>query len=197
MSSTEPVAEPDPRVARSTTAIIAATVELLLEGGVHATTVDAIAERAGVSKATLYRHWETRQQLILDALTTLKPAPTPPGTGSLRGDLVAIAEGLVAHMGTPAASIFCSMSGAAEHDLELAELRSVFASARGETLRWLATDAVDRGELPADLDVDLFVASLIGPVFYLRLARGECAPAHWPEALVDRALASFGATPAE
>ena len=182
----------DPRIARSRAAIVEAAVALLLEGGVHATSVDAIVERAGVSKATLYRHWETRQQLILDALATLKPVPERPGTGSLRGDLVELTTQLVDHLSSPAASVFCSMSGAAEHDTEMAELRDTFATARSQTIRGIVADAIDAGDLPADLDVELFVASIIGPFFYMRLARGETVPRGWPEALVDAALAAHG-----
>lgn len=180
----------DPRIARSRAAILGATRDLLLEGGLHDISVDAIAERAGASKATLYRHWDTRQALVLEALDDMKARHDVPDTGSLRDDLVAMLDQLVGHVASPAASVFASLVGAAEHDPELAEMRQAFARARSEPMRGLIARGIERGELPADVDVELLLASLVGPIFYLRLARDETVPAHWPAALVEGALAA-------
>jgi AcrR family transcriptional regulator len=180
----------DPRVARSRVAIIDATIGLLLEGGIDDLSVDAIAERAGVSKATIYRHWETRQHLIMDALATMKRGVEAPDTGSLRGDLLALLEAVAAHLASPAGSVYCSLSGAAEHDPELAVMRREFAAERGEVMRTILRRAIERDELPADVDIELMLARLVGPLFYLRMARGELIPDHWPEHLVDAALAA-------
>jgi AcrR family transcriptional regulator len=183
----------DPRVARSRTSILHATMDLLLEGGIHAVSVDAIAERAGVSKATLYRHWDTRHAIILDALTAMKAGPELPDTGSARGDLVALVRQVADHAASPALAVFGSLVGASEHDPELAEMRAAFAQARSEPMRRLLARWIERGDLPADLDVELFLASVVGPIFYMRLARGELTPPHWPERLVDAALAAHRA----
>lgn len=182
----------DPRVARSRVAVLNATIDLLLEGGIHAVSVDAIAERAGVSKATLYRHWDTRHAIIIEALDHMKARHDLPDTGSLRDDLVALVGQVCAHVATPAASVFASLVGASEHDAELAEMRRSFARARSEPMRTLIARGIERGELPADVDVELFLASLVGPLFYMRLARGEVPPESWPERLVDAALAAHG-----
>lgn len=165
-------------------------MDLLLEGGIHAVSVDAIAERAGVSKATIYRHWETRTDIVLDALTAMKAGPELPDTGSARGDLVALVRQVAEHAASPALAVFGSLVGAAEHDLELAEMRAAFAQARSAPMRQLIARWIERGELPDDLDVELFLASVIGPVFYMRLARGELMPDGWSERLVDAALAA-------
>jgi AcrR family transcriptional regulator len=180
----------DPRVARSRVAIIDATTELLLEGGIDDLSVDAIAERAGVSKATIYRHWATRQHLIMDALAAMKRSVEPPDTGALRSDLLTLLHGVAEHLGSPAGSVYCTLSGAAEHDAELAEMRREFAAERGNVMRTILARGIERGELPADADVELIIGRLVGPLFYMRMARGELAPDHWPEALVDAALAA-------
>lgn len=187
----------DPRVARSRAAILDATVELLLEGGVHLTTVDAIAERAGVSKATIYRHWPSREQLVIDALESLKPHHDLPDTGSVRDDLVDLLGRLRDHLDSPVAAGFTSMLGAAEHDPELAQLRQEYTAARRRPSELVVERAQARGELPADLDTDLFLSMVVGPLFYRRVVQGRPVPKRWCTQVVDAALRAFGTTPAD
>ena len=67
----------DPRVIRSRTAVIAATLDLLAERGITATTIEAVAERSGVARTTIYRQWDGQPALVLDAIgTTLTIPPT-------------------------------------------------------------------------------------------------------------------------
>lgn len=178
----------DPRIARSKAIIIDAAISLLLGGGVHDTTVDAIADRARVSKATIYRHWNTRQEVVIEALSHLKPEAPVPDTGSLRGDLKQIANDLVQHLSSPVAAVFTSLAGAAEHDVQLSMLRQEFIAARRHPIQVVVEAAVARGELPDDLDTDLFVAMVAGPLFYRRVAQGQKVPAHWVDAVVEVAL---------
>src|SRR6266516_6389447 len=80
-----------PRSEKAQNAILEAAAELLLEQGLAAVSMDAVAARAGVSKATIYRWWPTKETLALDALFhEWETAPTLPNTGSLRGDLLAL-----------------------------------------------------------------------------------------------------------
>src|SRR6201985_3313739 len=86
----EPAPRGRPRSARAHEAILKAAAGLLLEHGLAAASMNAVAARAGVSKATIYRWWPTKETLALDALYTewTAAAPVPKDTGSLRGDLV-------------------------------------------------------------------------------------------------------------
>ena len=70
-----------------------AALELLAEIGYDRLTIDSVAARAHASKATIYRRWPGKAELVVDALTLLKGAPLVPDTGTLRGDLEAIAQG--------------------------------------------------------------------------------------------------------
>src|SRR5580700_5639700 len=70
-----------------------ATLALLAEIGYDRLTIDAVAARAHSSKATIYRRWSGKAELVVDALHSLKGSPPTPDTGSLRGDLEAIAQG--------------------------------------------------------------------------------------------------------
>ena len=81
-----------PRSETARTAILDAAAELLLTHGLPAVSMDAVAQRAGVSKATIYRWWPTKETLALDALYTEWAAarPAPRDTGSLRGDLLSL-----------------------------------------------------------------------------------------------------------
>src|SRR5450432_1993426 len=77
-----------PRSEKASQAILDAAADLLLENGLAAVSMDAVAARAGVSKATIYRWWPTKETLALDALYHEWAAVPPPrDTGSLRGDL--------------------------------------------------------------------------------------------------------------
>src|SRR6267154_752223 len=79
-------------IERAARAILEAASELLLDRGLSAVSMDAVAERAGVSKATIYRWWPTKETLALDALYTewAAASPHPRDTGSLRGDLLSL-----------------------------------------------------------------------------------------------------------
>src|ERR1700743_3921112 len=85
----EPAPRGRPRSARAHEAILKAAAGLLLEHGLAAVSMDGVAERAGVSKATIYRWWPTKETLALDALYSewVATAPDPQDTGSLREDL--------------------------------------------------------------------------------------------------------------
>src|ERR1019366_1796448 len=81
-----------PRSEKARQAILEAAAELLLARGLSAVSMDAVAEQAGVSKATIYRWWPTKETLALDALYAEWAAarPSPRDTGSLRGDLLSL-----------------------------------------------------------------------------------------------------------
>jgi AcrR family transcriptional regulator len=135
-----------------TSEIHAATLELVATRGFASTTMDAIAEHARCSKATLYRQWETKVGLVVDAMQQLKPPPAPlPDTGTLKGDLHALVEGgitLVLESGV----LITAILHAASQDTELREaLQSRLAvdDERGE-VEQLVDRAIARGEISPD-----------------------------------------------
>jgi AcrR family transcriptional regulator len=90
------VSPTDPRVERSREAVLDAGVELLLEGGLHAVTVEAIVERSGVARSTVYRHWHSRNDLIVDTVNrVMPPAPDVLFEGTLRERLRTLVEARV------------------------------------------------------------------------------------------------------
>jgi len=182
----------DPRVSRSKAAVREATSALVAEVGIGETTVDAISERSGVAKTTIYRHWSGKPAIVLDALSSVMVPPPDPGTGSVRDDLVALMVGLVDGLSRgPLAALLTSMMEAAERDPEVARVHRDEAAARHKVLRDAVVRGIGRGELPADTDADAVVAQVVGPVVYRRLVAGQEVDAERVVAVVDRALHGF------
>jgi AcrR family transcriptional regulator len=187
----------DPRVARSRTAILGATAALLIEGGFANVTIERVAERSGVAKTTVYRHWKSRSQLIFDAFENLlRPgAPQLPPTG-LRDGLLAMLNALSRGLtDSPWAPALGALVEAGDRDEELRGLVHDFLAERMAPVRRLLAEAAARGELRADLDVDVAVSMLAGPVFYRRLVSREELGAEFAEAVVARFLAGAATSP--
>lgn len=136
-------------------AILAAALELIGETGYEAMTIDGIAARASASKATIYRRWRNKAELVraaLDAHDAQHNAAIP-DTGALRSDLIAVMEALRDLSSGPYLTMIAAVAGACRHDKELAaaiqpHLDNDDLSPFLEALR----RAVDRGELSADAD---------------------------------------------
>jgi AcrR family transcriptional regulator len=179
--------EMDARVRRSRAAVLAVCVELMVERGVHAVTVDSISERSGVAKSTIYRHWTTREDVIADAWTSLRATEAPDPTDDLQSDVRAYLGWLAGRLDTPPLSVLLpDLMAASERDPASAALfEQVLRDRRhplGDRLRRAAAD----GELPAHLDVELAVSLLIGPLLHRRLLQRERLDDAW----LDRVVAS-------
>ena len=161
----------DPRVTRTRTVVLNAAADLLAERGYAGLTMDALVERTGVSKTTMYKHWPSRTALIAAAVRQLTAAPAVPDTGSVRGDLIAMAlDSLDTYRG-PRWPGLASVLEAAGHDPDLrAALQSVPA-ARLSNAKTLLERAVQRGQLRPDIDTETAVTVLVGAIFFrLRVA---------------------------
>ena len=182
------------RACRSGDAILAATRALLAERGMEGLTVDGVAARAKVGKATIYRHWRSRAELVMDAMTS-QPSPGPPEpTGDLRADLCAAFAGLQEVLGDPDGSrLLAALVDAAERDPELAQLHIHHGARRRAPARALVAAAVDRGELAAGTDPDLAVDLVAGTLMYRRLLRHQPVTPEVVELVVDAVLAGLRA----
>jgi AcrR family transcriptional regulator len=158
----------DPRIERTRTAVIDIAVELLLEGGVYALTIEAIVQRSGVARSTIYRHWPSRNEVVADALRALIPEiPTPPVTGDLEFRLNTLLRAVVNQFADARyAAVVPAILDSAARDPELAEIRERFEDTQSAPLRRVLTDAVDAGELSPDTDVLEAAAQLVGPLFF-------------------------------
>lgn len=161
----------DPRVARTRDAVRAAVRQVLRAEGIEAVTHQRVAEAAVVGRASVYRHWPDRTQLVIDALTgaVLDPA-TWHTTGDPARDLaveVARLQGVLND--SPFVPDLVALIGRAEWDHELRALKGRLLAQGTGRLRRALEHAADHGHLARDLDVDDAVAALAGPLFYQRV----------------------------
>jgi AcrR family transcriptional regulator len=165
-----------PRSERARLAILEAAAELLLDRGLSAVSMDAVAERAGVSKATIYRWWPTKETLALDALFNEWQAATPTtrDTGSLRGDLLALMRPWARLAGSrPYGRVIAALITEAQTDPGFAaEYRARFVEPRRGQAREVFRRAIDRGEIPADTKIEVALDMLYGPLYH-RLLHGH------------------------
>src|SRR5690349_10116288 len=154
--------------------------------------VDTVAARSGVSKATIYRHWGSRARLIHAAIQTLQPTTVEPDTGSLRDDLLALLLHLVEYFDTPTvARVFPSFLDAAVRDVELAELRQETLRMGRASFERVVRMGIARGELPDDVDVHLVVDLARAPIIYRRVVAQVPVRAADVAPVIDAVLAAF------
>jgi AcrR family transcriptional regulator len=180
-----------PRSEKARNAILEAAAKLLLLRGLGAMSMDAVAESAGVSKATIYRWWPSKEMLALDALLDWAAASAPArDTGSLRGDLLALVRPWVREIKRqPFGRVIAALLTEAQSDPQFAEAyRTHFVEPRREAMCAAFARAAERGDVPADLDVEVAVDLIYGPLYH-RLLHGH-APltGRFGEAVVDMAL---------
>jgi len=181
----------DERVVRSRRRICEAVVDLIVDHGLAAVTVDAVVARSGVARTTLYRHWPSLDDLVCDAISGELPDLTCPDTGSLAGDLQALARGLAAGLSDPRYSAILgaiALSGTGTVD-GLDEIRANATAARHRALRVVVERARRRGEpIPVD-GVDGLIRSIAGPLFHRRFVEGAPVSRVLADRCVQRALA--------
>ncbi len=163
-----------PRSEASHQAIIRATLELLVETGYRSLTMEAVRARAGVGKATIYRRWASKEELVRDAIVFMHDEFEPPDTGSLRGDYEGMATRVLsAAARSGAATLMPRLLGDVAND---PELRAIFyenlVEPRRAQMRTILRRAVARGEIRDDVDVELIIDLFAGPVVYRLLITG-------------------------
>jgi AcrR family transcriptional regulator len=180
----------DPRVVRSRQCILEATVQLMAERGVPAVSVEAIAERSGVAKTTIYRHWPTREALLVDAWRSVgyRDPPSAPAAG-IDERVVQIALAVGTRISTPPMSVLLpDLLAAAERDPKMREMKDGLLRTRRRPLFDELLEATRTGALPADVDVELLVALIVGPIYYQRLIVQQPVTDEFVERVVAVAL---------
>jgi AcrR family transcriptional regulator len=165
--------------------ILDAALQVLAEVGYDRLTMDAVAQRAKASKATLYRRWNSKATLVVEGLAREKGTPDVPDTGDLRSDLLAMFCGNGGLTDHDATSTFGAVVTAVSTDPEFAaEFRKQVVEPKSRVSRLVFENAQKRGELRADVDVDLVAPALAGIVLHRVFLLGEQPE---PE-LIERAI---------
>ena len=185
-----------PRSQRARTAILGAASQLLQEQGLRNMSVDAVAERAGVSKATIYRWWPTKGILALDAFYDewTRVRGFTPDTGSLAGDLRSRARAAVRFATSAPGRPLRTLIAEAQSDPQLAEgYRTRVLEPLREQSREIFGRAIERGEIPLETPVEMVNDLLYGPL-WMRLLLGH-APLdqRFADGIVDLVLAAVTA----
>lgn len=166
---------PGGRSARVRAEVLRAVAELLMEVGYDGLSVEDVADRAGVHKTTVYRRWPTKPELVFDAVGAHSAEVVPvPDTGSLVGDLQAFGRAIVANIGSEGGGHRSrSIVAAAATSTQLSERMHAFWAERFAAATAIVERAVERGEIPPEIDPDLIIETLIGPLWVRLLLTGR------------------------
>jgi AcrR family transcriptional regulator len=177
-----------PRSEEAHKAILDATLELLVEVGFSALTVEGVATRAGVGKATIYRRWPSKLPLVIEAFSQL-PQLEEVDTGNLVDDLKKMLRSyLQLFYTTPLAAVLPSLAGERAHDPQLSERFDPVIRGRRQPLVRALERAVDRGELSPGLDLDLAADLIVGPIAVRLFFTGGKVSPRMVGPMVDLAL---------
>lgn len=183
-----------PRDPAADDAILTATLTVLAEDGYGGLSMDRIAEVAGVSKATIYRRWSSRQEVIVAAGEHLSQEAPIPDTGDLRHDLKELVEGLVEVFSRPVTGrlVAALVAGMADDEHLAAAVRSGFLAARRGAARSVLEQATVRGETRGDVDLDVAIDLLVAPFYHRLLITGQPIDSMFAQQIVDAVLAWIG-----
>ena len=165
-----------PRSDEAHRAILDAALTLLDEGGYRPLTIEAVAARAGVGKTTIYRRWASKLELVIEAVSELRPPLPTEDTGSLQGDFLAFQRAQITRVAAgplPRITPRLLAESVGDEELHAAILRELIAPLR-EALGEVLQRGVDRGELRGDLDLELATDIVHGTVVYrILLTQGD------------------------
>jgi AcrR family transcriptional regulator len=186
----EPRRRPGGRSARVRSAVLRATLDELAAVGYGDLSFESVARRASVHKTTLYRHWPNREALVREALLARSEVTVPiPDTGSLREDLIAFGRSVVANITAPDyEAIVRAVASDARIEGALGDASRGFWRERFQLARIIVLRGVERGEIGADVDPNLLLESLVGPLYLRLLITREPLDDAFVEALVTQLL---------
>jgi AcrR family transcriptional regulator len=146
--------------------ILATAIDVLMEEGYDGMTIEMVATRAKAGKATLYRRWASKSELVIDAVACMKKGDTAstglPDTGSLRGDLVALIRPHSIEDSEKKLKVMSGLASLLARNPELADaVNGAIVEPRTQINRVLFQRAVNRGEIPADCDIETL--SMVSP----------------------------------
>jgi AcrR family transcriptional regulator len=180
-----------PRDAAVDTAILQAVFEVLDEVGPTAMSMDAVAARAGVGKATIYRRWNSKEDMVIDAMASLVAAVEVPETDDIRTDLITLLQRLRSFMSdVRGGSIFPWLIGEVAAGSEVGRhYANAVIIPRRAMIAQVIGHAIENGSLRPDLDIQLAVDMITGPAILRKMiAPLQGVDEGWEERLVDALL---------
>jgi AcrR family transcriptional regulator len=157
-----------PRSIQSHQAMLQATLELLAEVGFDAMSIDAISARAGVGKTTIYRRYASKEELVADAIESVREEVVIPDTGTLQGDIDALIQNAVQITLNPLGRQTVAMIiSSASSNTQFAQIYwTKYLQPRRKTFEIVLERAKARNEIPTDLDSDLVFDTMSAIMLY-------------------------------
>lgn len=190
----EPRGRGRPRSLEAEAAILKATLQLLERKPLRKVTADAIARRAGVSKATIYKWWPNKSQVALDAfLASMTERVMLPDTGAAESDFCVQLKSVMAFYTSTLGRLFCQFLAEGQSDPAFLSLfRERFLFARRDAARVMWRRGVDRGEIREDVDSEMVMDMIYGPMVFRLLAGHGSLSESESESLVRMVFQGIG-----
>jgi len=162
--------EIDPRILRTRSVVVAATADLLTEDGFNGITIEAIAERSGVARSTIYRNWPERAELLVAGFESLCWFSEVPDLGSLDAELHHLGNELCEGLNNEAwGTVLPSLVGAALGDPDIAEAQRRFSGRRRQISAQAFKRARTRSEIPEHADAEALAELFVSGFFFRKL----------------------------
>ncbi|TKC99463.1 TetR/AcrR family transcriptional regulator [Polyangium fumosum] len=177
------------RAERVVSAVLAATHEELGRVGYGALRIEDVAARSGVNKTTIYRRWPTKSELVAASLRAANEEQEAVDTGTLRGDLLAVVMRSVRLCQTPTGRGIVRMLQMERADPEVEAISRALRDRRQQRNTAMLERGITRGELPADVNLELIHDLIFGGIFTRLIQRGEDVSEDYAAAAIDTVLA--------
>ena len=173
--------------------ILDAALDVLAEEGFDGMTIDMVAARAKAGKATLYRRWPSKTELVIDAVACMKNSEINldelPDTGTLRGDLIAMMKPAPIRDASQKMRVMAGLVSLIARNPDLAEAaRAAVIAPRAEINRRFLQRAIDRGEISGDIDIPLISSISPSMVTYRTMMLGRPVDRDYLVTIVDKII---------
>lgn len=184
----------DPRVSRTRAAVLRSATDLLVEGGPFAVTIDAIVARSGVAKSTIYRHWESRDDVLLAVIESCAPQiPDPDPEADVVASLREVVHSVVESLNDPEwARMLPALLMLKNHKAGIKAIDERLEHEQDMVVTTLIERAVKEGVLEAGIDVQEAIAHLLGPFLFGHLTESVQLDAGFADRTIDRFLIAYG-----
>lgn len=179
-----------PRSEKTKSDILNASYELLIEKGFAEITVEKIAERANVSKATIYKWWPNKAAVVMDGFLNATNVELPiPDTGSAIEDMFIQVDNFVKFLTSRKGNVITEIIAEGQYDPKLADIyRKAYFTPRRSISKQILERGILRGELRKDLNIEVSIDLIWGPVFYRLLITGEKIDVTFIKEIIDYAF---------
>jgi AcrR family transcriptional regulator len=179
-----------PRSEKTKLDILNASYDLLIENGFAEVTIEKIAERANVSKATIYKWWPNKAAVVMDGFLNTTNLELPiPDTGSAVEDMFIQVENFAIFLTSKKGNVITEIIAQGQSDTKLAEIyRKAYFTPRREISKQILERGISKGELRKDLNMEVIIDLIWGPVFYRLLITGEVIDNNFIKNIIDYAF---------